>query len=460
MDKANTQAVDASLMRVGTAYAWFVVGALSFTNMVSYLERMIVTLMFGPIKTAFHVTDTELSLLTGLAFYLFAVTSGLFFGWLADRRSRKWIITIGIVAWSFATMSCGLARNFIQLVIARMSVGIGEATLNSSAMSMIADYFPRERLARAFSFYSSSVGIGAGLALVAGGTIIALVDTLPPITLPWFGAMHSWQMTFVLVGLFGSVVIIPMLFVKEPARRGLLMASPGAQKRGVPFSVVISFLKRHWQFYLCHVMAFALGTANVMGTLTWTPSFFIRVHHWTPMQIGSAYGLSLAVVGTVGVLLGGQASEWMDRRGYLDTNMRLPALVLALTTLPSAAIYLVPSGEWAIGLIIFCHLIGSFATAPMVAALQLVTPNEMRGQIMALFAFVASLVGQGLGPLFVAVFTDYVYHSDNAVGLSLVTTILILNPIVLSFLLWSLRPYREGLKEAADRAGNILPASN
>jgi hypothetical protein len=263
----------------------------------------------------------------------------------------------------------------------------------------------------------------------------------------------------VLVGIFGSVVIIPMLFVKEPARRGLLVASKDGQRSSVPFSMVLAFLKRHWKFYLCHVMAFALGTANVMGTLTWTPSFFIRVHHWTPMQIGAAYGLSLAVVGTVGVLLGARVSEWMDLRGYTDTNMRLPAIVLAVTTIPVAAAYIVPSGAWAIGLIIFCHLIGSFATAPLVAALQLVTPNEMRGQIMALFAFVASLVGQGLGPLFVALFTDYVYHNDLAVGWSLVTTILILNPIVLFFLVWSLKPYREGLKEAVARAGNILPAN-
>ena len=192
-----------------TSYAWFVVTALALTNMVAFLERQIVTLLYQPIKADFGISDTQVSLLSGMAFILFATVFGLYFGRMADRRNRKWIITLGVVAWSAATICCGMARNFIQLFLARISVGVGEATLGPSAMSMISDYFPRHRLARGLSVYTSSVSAGAGLALVAGGAAIQFVGTLPPIVLPGGDALAPWQMTFVLVGLGGLIVLLP-----------------------------------------------------------------------------------------------------------------------------------------------------------------------------------------------------------------------------------------------------------
>ena len=132
-------------------HAWFAVGALSLVNMVSYIERQILTLLFGPIKADFHLSDTEVSLLAGAAFVIFFVIFGLFFGRLADRVNRKRLIMIGAVFWGLATAACGAAQTFVQLFIARISVGIGESTLGPSALSMISDYFPRERIVRPIS---------------------------------------------------------------------------------------------------------------------------------------------------------------------------------------------------------------------------------------------------------------------------------------------------------------------
>jgi MFS family permease len=294
--------------------------------------------------------------------------------------------------------------------------------------------------------------MGAGLALFLGGAIIHLVGRFPPLALPGFGTLHSWQMTFFVVGLLGSLVIVPMAFVKEPVRKGLLDTSGKVAAKGLPIRDVLAYMRRHWKFYLAYLVGFGLANTVSAATLSWTPSYFIRVHGWTPLEIGSFYGLTLSIVGTVSVLLGARASEWMDARGFTDTNMRLPAIVFALAVVPAILAYLMPSGGWSAAFLILAQLIGGFATAPMMAGLQLMTPNEMRGQMMAVFVLVSSVFGSGIGPLIVALFTDYVFMNDHAVGWSLIATILIVKPIVVGIFIWGLKPYREGLREANARA--------
>lgn len=423
---------------IGGGYAWFVVAALSLTNMVAFLERQIVTLLYGPIKKAFNASDTQVSILSGLAFIVFATVFGLFFGRMADRKNRKWIITLGVIAWSFATMACGLARSFVQLFLARISVGVGEATLGPSAMSMIADYFPKERLARALSLYTASVAAGAGLALVAGGAVIAFVSKLPPFA-PFGGAPFApWQMSFLLVGAVGMVVIVPLLFVKEPARQG---SGPESQ----PIREVFAHVGRRGRFYFTHVGGFALGTVLASGTVSWIPSFFIRAHGWAAKDIGYAYGLIVAVGGVAGVLFGARVAEWMESRGMRDANMRLPLIATGLAAIPTIAAPLVPDPKLALGLLAIASVIGSMATAPVWAALQLVTPGRMRGQVVAMFSFVVNIVGMGMGPLVIALFTDFLFKDESQVGLSIVTATLVLKPVILLLYVLSLRGYREGL---------------
>src|ERR1019366_6895908 len=154
MAASAVQGGDASQAFPPASYAWFAVAALSLVNMVSYVERQILTLLFAPIKRDFHLSDTQGSLLAGAAFVIFFVLFGLLFGRLADSGNRKRIILVGALFWGLATTACGLAQSFIQLFLARISVGVGEASLAPSALSTISDYFPRERLTRAISFYT------------------------------------------------------------------------------------------------------------------------------------------------------------------------------------------------------------------------------------------------------------------------------------------------------------------
>ncbi|HEX2591290.1 MAG TPA: MFS transporter [Rhizomicrobium sp.] len=427
-------------------YAWYVVGALALINMVSYIERQIPTLLFAPIKADFHLSDTQVSLLAGFAFVLFYVGFGLVIGRLADRSNRKRIIAIGAVLWSLATMACGLTRSFAQLFVARTVVGVGEATLGPSATSIISDYFTPGRIARALSVYTGAQYLGAGFALVVGGLAIQVVSSMPPPHLPFFGEIAPWQTTFVAVGLIGSLVLIPLIFVKEPVRRGLSPDTPAG--KSVSFGELFAFMNTNRRTFFAHFAAFAISSTLGFGTVAWMPSYFIRVHHWAAHDIGYVYGLMLALLGAAGVVAGARFAEWIAARGYTDAYLRAPMISMAITVIPASLAPLMPTAELALAVLFVSTFLSSFPVAVTIAALQVVTPNQMRGQVMALFGFIANLLGVGLGPTFVALITDHVFHNEMMVGYSITTATLIITPITVLLLWTGLRPYRESLVRA------------
>ncbi|MDZ4371264.1 MAG: MFS transporter [Phenylobacterium sp.] len=439
------------------AYAWFVVGALSLINMVSYVERQILTLLFGPIKQDFQLTDTEVSLLAGAAFVIFYVLFGLLFGRLADRSNRKRIIMIGAVFWGVATAACGLAQNFIQLFLARISVGVGEASLGPAALSTISDHFPRERLARAISFYTGAQYLGAGLALVIGGLAIHIVAQLPPLDLPGLPPLRPWQMTFVIVGLGGMLALIPMFFVREPVRRGMARPAPtaGTDKAAVR-SELFAFLGANRPMFTAHFAAFSISSMLGFGTVAWVPTFFIRVHEWAPQNVGYVYGGILAVMGAAGVIAGGRIAEWMESKGVADTYFVLPMISLSATAVfLISAMVLAPTAEIALGLLVFSTFLSSIPVSLIITALQAVAPNQLRGQLTAVYYFIANILGVASGPTVVALLTDYVYRDEMAVGLSLATASAIITPIVVVILAFG----RAGLRDSLARSSELYAAT-
>jgi MFS family permease len=210
------------------AYAWFVVGVLLLAYTLSFIDRMILSLLVGPIRADLGISDTQMSLLMGFAFAIFYSLLGVPLGWLADRGNRKALIVGGVAAWSLMTAVCGLARGYGGLFLARIGVGVGEATLSPAAYSMLGDYFPRERLGRAMAVYSIGVPLGSGVALVAGAFVVRFVTEGAPVPLPLLGALEPWRLAFLIVGLPGLLVAaLIALAIREPARRG-----PGAAAAG------------------------------------------------------------------------------------------------------------------------------------------------------------------------------------------------------------------------------------
>lgn len=430
----------------GLAYSWYVVGVLSFANMVSYVDRQILSLLVVPIKRDLGLSDTEVSLLAGFAFALFYATMGLVVGRLADSRNRALIISVGVFCWSLATAACGLAKNFGQLFLARMAVGVGESTLSPSASSMISDYFPPERLGRAFSFYTGAQYVGAGLALVVGGAAIELVMRLGDLDLPVVGRLYSWQLTFVFVALPGLLVLALMTTVREPPRKGTI---EGASREAVPWREVLAFMGRNRKTFTAHFVAYSVSSVVGFGTVAWIPAYFIRVHGWQAQDIGYVYGLMVGILGALGVFGGARLAEHFLRQGKTDGYLRAAMVAQLLVILPGTLAPLMPT-PWLVFLFLVpVTFLKSFPVAVGLAALQQITPNRMRARVVALYLLVANILGVGLGPTVVALITDYVFHDEMAVGYSLAAVAFVIPPLCAALLWWGLPHYRRSIAEAA-----------
>ena len=189
-------------------YGWYVAIVLMLCNTLSFIDRQILGLLAPLIKQELSLSDTKIGLLQGLAFGIFYTLLGMPMGRIVDRGNRRNLVAAGIFCWSLMTAACAAARGFWTLFLARMGVGVGEATLSPSAFSLLSDYFPRERLGTALSIFSMGVFFGSGSALIVGGLVI--------------GAVGSWRLTFLIVGLPGLLAGLLMFTIKEPARRNLL----------------------------------------------------------------------------------------------------------------------------------------------------------------------------------------------------------------------------------------------
>lgn len=439
MNIANNSTKDASL--TGRA-GWYAVSVLILAYTFSYVDRTILTLMVKPIRASLQITDLQISLLHGLAFAVFYTLLGIPIARLADRSNRRNIIVVGIAFWSLMTGLCGIARSFGQLFLARVGVGIGEAALSPSAYSMLSDYFRGNALTRALSVYTAAIYVGAGLALMIGGAVIAAV---PAMDLPLVGHMEPWQVVFLCVGFPGVLIALLMLTVREPARTGLLASNSATQ--GLPFGEVLGYIWARRGAYGFLIAGLSVHSLVWNGAMAWIPTFFIRHFDWTQSQTGLRFGLVLMSFGTIGIVFGGFLSGWLKAAGRRDANP-LVVFISALLVLP-AGVMAALSNDASTALTLFAVFVfsGSMPYGAAATAFQDITPNQMRAQVTAIYFFALNLCGIGLGPTVVAAFTDKVFRADAAVGSSIAVVIGIAAPVS-ALLLWlSLKPYRHTLTQ-------------
>ncbi|MDB2510191.1 MFS transporter, partial [Pseudomonadales bacterium] len=191
--------------------AWHAVILLGVANLFSFVDRFMLSLVVGPLKRTFDLSDTEVGLLQGLAFGVFYTLLGIPIGRLADRYNRRTIVGWAVALWSLMTALFGLARNYTELFLCRMGVGVGEAALNPCAVSLISDYFPEEKRATALGVYTMSAFIGGGLAILLGGTLVTYLESLGALALPVIGEIEAWQLAFICVGTPGLFVGLLMM---------------------------------------------------------------------------------------------------------------------------------------------------------------------------------------------------------------------------------------------------------
>ena len=415
--------------------------ALLLAYILSFVDRNVMAVLIGPIRADFEISDFQYSLLHGFAFSMFYIFLGLPIARLADRGSRKWVITIGVLFWSLMTCLCGVARSFGSLFLARVGVGVGEAALSPPAYSLLSDYFEGDSLPRALAVYTLGITIGGGLAYIIGGGVYGYFSEHGALSLPLLGELRPWQTTFVLVGLPGFALVVMLSLMAEPARRDTV--AQGEDE----FSLqeVGEQLKANWQAYCSLILGVSLLAILGYGTMAWYPEFLVRSHGLNPAEAGSQFGLIFIVSGSVGTLLGGFCAKPLSDRGYADASMRLILWIALLWMLPAALGPLSSSASlalWAAVPIVF-FLNSYFALA--ISALQNITPNRMRAQISALMLFMTNLFGLAIGPGAVAAITDFVFADDAYLAYSLSLLPLVVCPLAAGLLAWGLQYYRAAL---------------
>lgn len=395
-------------------YSWYVVVLCMVAYVFSFVDRQILSLMIEPIKADLQITDTQFSLLSGLAFSLFYAFMGLPIAYLADRSSRVKIIAIGVAFWSFATAACGLSKNFLQMFLARMSVGVGEAALTPATYSMLSDMFPKEKLGRAIGLYSMGAFLGGGLAFLVGGYVIEALRDVPAIDLGWLGQVRSWQIAFFIVGLPGVLVaLLILLTIRDPARK---VADPSHK---ATIGDGLRFLRRHRSTFTCHYLGFSFFAMCQYALMGWAPAMYIRQYGLTPLEVGYILGGILLVLNTAGVFCAGWLVDVLQKRGRSDAAL-ISGMLGAGCTIPFV-IGSVMAGNLLLSVVLmgpamfFC----AFCISTSAAAMQVLTPNRLRAQVSALFLLVSNLIGLGVGTTLVALLTDHYFKDPKAVGSSI-----------------------------------------
>lgn len=433
--------VAASASKDQLIYCWYVVAVLMFAYTVAFIDRQILSLLVQPIKRDLKISDTQVSLLAGFAFAVFYTVLGVPLARLADGSNRKRLIALGVLIWSVMTAVCGLANSYWILFIARVGVGIGEATISPAAYSMIADYFPRTKLARAISVYVVGLYVGAGLAIITGSIVVKFVSSADTLILPLLGQVFPWQVTFFLVALLGLPVLALIATVREPERREF-SASDSVISTLVPFSEVWKFLRSHGQFFAAHFAGYGFLGAAITAYLTWIPELLRRSHHIGIADAGFIFGVVLLVCGTLGPTVAASITARLRSRGHGDAELRT-SILAGIGMIPTAvAMPLAPTLPTAVGLLCLALF---FLSAPQGLAptlIQLVTPNRMRAQVTAVFMLTAVLAGYTVGPASVAILTDYVFRNESSLPYSLSIVSAVLIPMGLLCLKLGLKPLR------------------
>ncbi|GJL91276.1 spinster family MFS transporter [Hyphococcus sp.] len=388
-------------------YRGYVLFILVTVYTFNFIDRQIVGILAVPIKSELALSDTQLSLMGGLAFALFYTFLGIPIAMLADRRSRVWIMTAALAIWSAMTAACGFAQNFTQLFLARLGVGVGEAGGVAPAYSLIADYFPPENRARALAIYSYGIPIGSALGILLGGVLTSYLD---------------WRAAFIIVGVAGlAIAPVFRLTMREPKRGGLDGAS--AKTGSAKISEVVKTLAAKPSFW---GLSFGAASSSMMGygLIFWLPSFFVRsfgdalpgFFAWMPgflipenpsplLYASYFYATILLIGGVAGISLGGVLAD-----KYGQAKKSAYALVPAaafLTTIPFFVIGVLAPNLWvAFPAFLVLQALSLVWLGPVLAAFQQLVQPNMRATASALFLFINNLIGIGLGNLAIGAISD------------------------------------------------------
>lgn len=414
--------------RKSYVYSALLLILLFFVNLCAMLDRIVISLLVEPIKADLGLSDTEISLLLGLAFALVNSVAIIPMGMLVDRTNRTRLLGLATAAWSVMTALCGAASTFWTLFFARAGVGIGEATLHPAAYSLISDAFEKRRLGLALGIFQMGAAVGTGLALIAGGYVVGAISLYNDFQLPLIGLVHPWQMTFFVLAIPGAIIAIALSAMPDP--RPKIRQTAHHQQKVI--KAVTCFYRRNSSLLACHHIANGLSSLTLVGATSWVAPLFFRVHGWEPAKLGVWAGLAMIVGTPIALAAGGAMGDFLSRRAA-HLRLCICAVATACGALFGILYPLLSDPEYAV--VLFGAMV-MFATVPIVvgnAALQHITPDNIRGSVSAIYFLALGVIGMA-GPTLIAASADMFFPFQT--GIRYATAIVVPLALVAATAFW------------------------
>lgn len=392
-------------------------GLLAVAVVFSYSDRLVLNLLIDPIRHDLNLTDTQFSVLQGASFGLVFAAANPLMAWLSDRTSRRIILAGGMLLWSLATVGCGLASTYGQMLAARALIGLGEAALMPTGIALICEHFPKARQANAIGVLLTAAGVGPGLGVLIGGVLLRIVES-GNLSLTLLGApASSWRSVLILIGLPPSLIAIAVLFAVNTGARAPREFAPQPDAAGSAPARRL-FIPLTWGY---------IGASFYMiaqwAELSWVPALLTRRHGFAASTAGDVMGTVTIITGLLSPLIAVRLSNGLRQRFGLPGRFLAPALGLLMAALVSGCFlasnqYLLIGGTLVLDLSIFV------AACAFIVSLPDFLPNRHMALATALIYFLSGFLGLGAAPTLVALATDHLYADTAAVGRSLTTVIL------------------------------------
>jgi predicted MFS family arabinose efflux permease len=368
-----------------SARAWYGLALLSLVSFFNYLDRMVIAVLVEPMKRDLQLSDLQVGLVSGLAFALLYATAGIPIARIADKKSRVTLLAICLTVWSGMTALTGAARNFIELFLVRMGVGVGEAGCVPAAHSLIGDLFPPERRAFAIGLFQAGGLMGLSVGLTAAGY---LAET-------W-----GWRFALLVVGLAGLPLAALVAFsMREPARSVSTVTTASESA----LVAVKALMARPALVHL--VLGISIGAFATYGMATWIPAFYVRSHGLSLTEVGFYGALAGGLAGVLGTVVGGIVMIALRPRDA-RWELWLPLACYALTMPLFAAMALVPSTMAAFLLQATATIVAAAGGTVALSAMQTFAEPHRRATAIAIMLMLSSLIGLGLGPVAVGQASD------------------------------------------------------
>ncbi len=415
------------------AYNYYVLVALTFVYILNIADRQILVVLQESIKKDLHFSDSQLGILSGLAFAIFYTILGIPIARLADKKNRRNIIVVAMIVWSVMTAVCGTVSRFAHLLLARIGVGVGEAGCTPPAVSMISDLFAQKKRGMAMAIYTLGVTLGTVLGFGLGG---------------WLNQLYGWRITFLAVGIPGVLVaLLVRLTVKEPVRG----AADGV-KTPQEAAAFKDALLEMW-----HSPAFvrmAIGTAilgmGVYGISNWSAPFYERVHHMTSAEVGKWLAVAAAFGSSVGSFSGGFLADKLGQRNA-RWHLWVPAFAALISIPLMGTSFWVESKVTSFVLFGFAWLFGSMWYPPIIALSQGLVSPRTRALSVAILLFLLNFVGMGMGPTIIGILSDIFQVEHGTDSLRIAFSIMLIAYLGAGILLMIGGKHVEsGLKKAQD----------